>query len=476
MHRTGLLAFTCSLAVLGTAALVGVSPAAAAPITRPADPVVLTGADLPSLVNGVRTTIVGFRWTGTAWVQLPIQIDERAVVNFGKIYNNPSASFYGSQPGLVNQLVYTSGNTWTGNDPDPKFDSNDELAFMARDAGTLSPGGSQPAGTALGTGVQVQITDPLAPGAEGYVYLYRKSVGSVLKQGANAHYVKYVFKLLAGGYKTTYQLTSGPNLENTLVTGASYRHHFADRWASDRLEITTGGATGVDILDRHKALFAPGTCVRSEDTFDAPGPFGTSEGAFVTNKVGPVRAIRSYVGANSGPSTQRTHVFYDRREDIRTDLRVHSIGSIADFMDYSPAASGMTYRNEFNQGGLTIDGNPDSPVGGVPSWEQVTGPQGTINQVGTLTTTWTPASVVPYYLDDSTPSTPQCTGDGAAYGSSGVFINSTLPVTDPALGGTDRLSSTRTMYFEAPGGTAADAVARHNQVVSPLTTTVSPAP
>ena len=99
MHRTGLLALTCSLAVLGTAALVGVSPAAAAPITRPADPVVLTGADLPSLVNGARTTIVGFRWTGTAWVQLPIQIDERAVVNFGKIYNNPSASFYGSQPG-----------------------------------------------------------------------------------------------------------------------------------------------------------------------------------------------------------------------------------------------------------------------------------------------------------------------------------------------------------------------------------------
>ena len=91
------------------------------------------------------------------------------------MYNNPSASFYGSQPGLVNQLVYPSGNTWTGNDPDPKSDANDELAFMARDAGDLSPGGLPPAGTAAGTGVQVRVTDPLAPGAEGYVYLYRKS-------------------------------------------------------------------------------------------------------------------------------------------------------------------------------------------------------------------------------------------------------------------------------------------------------------
>ena len=476
MHRSRVLALAASIALLGVPAVIGETPAAAAPLTRTADPVVLTGADLPTLVNGVRTTIVGFRWTGSVWAQLPIQIDERAVVNFAKIYNNPSAVFYGSQPGLVNQLVYTSGNTWTGNDPDTKFDGNDELAFMARDAGALSPGGPQPPGTAVGSGVQLRITDPLAPGTEGYVYLYRRATGSVLSQGAGKHYVKYAFKLLAGGYKTAYQLTSGPNLENTLVTGASYRHHFVDRWASDRLEVTTGGATGVDILDRHKALFAPGTCVRSEDTFDAPGPFGSSEGAFVTNKLGSVRAIRSYVGANSGPNTQRTHVFYDRREDIRTDLRVHSIGSIMDFMDYSPAATGMTYRNEFNQGGLTIDGIPDTPAGGVPSWEQVTGPQGTINQVGTLTTTWTPASIVPYYLDDSTPATAQCTGDASAFGSSGVFINSTLPVTDPALGGTDRLSSTRTMYFEAPGGTAPDAIARRDQVLAPLTTVVNPAP
>ena len=465
-----------SVAVLAAALLTASGPAAAAPLARPADPVVLTGADFPTFLNGPRATLVAFRWTGSAWAQLPIQIDERAVVNFGKIYNNPAAVFYGSPVGNVNELVYTTGSTWTGNDPNPKFDADDELAFMARDAGVQSPGGSAPGGTIAATGVQVKITDPLVPGAEGYVYLYRKVTGSGLTQGMGVKYVTYRFRLLSGGYKSSYLLTSGPNAENTLVTGATYRHHFADRWTSDRLEITAAGASGVDVLDRHKALFAPGTCVRSEDTFNIPGPFGSAEGAFVTNKVGAIRAIRSYVGANSGPSTQRTHVFYDQREDIRTDLRVHSIGSIMDFMDYSPAATGMTYRNDFNQSGVTIDGNPETPAAGVPTWEQITGPQGTINQVGTLQTTWTPSSVAHYYLDDSTPPVAQCTGDAAAYGSSGAYINSTLPNTDPATGGTDDLLGIRTMYFESPGGTAADAETRRNQVIFPLTTVVTAAP
>ena len=79
------------------------------------------------------------------------------------------------------------------------------------------------------------------------------------------------------------------------------------------------------------------------------------------NKSGPVRAIRTYVGANSGPYTERQHVFYDRREDITTFLRVHPIPGVMDFFDYSPAASGMTYRNNFNQAGIRINGVPDTP-------------------------------------------------------------------------------------------------------------------
>src|SRR6185312_15052667 len=121
-------------------------------LTRAADPVVLTGASLPLLVNGSRGLPVGFRWTGSAWVQFPIQIDERAVVNFGKIYNHVNVNFYGSDPNNFSTLVYTGGNTWTGNDPNSKFDADDELVFMARDAGEQAPAGSRPTGTVAGSG------------------------------------------------------------------------------------------------------------------------------------------------------------------------------------------------------------------------------------------------------------------------------------------------------------------------------------
>lgn len=442
--------------------------AGASAVNRPADPVVLTGADLPTLVNGSKATIVGFRWTGSAWLQIPVQVDERAVVNFGKIYNNPSAVFYSSQPGLVNQLVYTSSGTFAGADPNPKFDTDDELAFMARDAGVVSTATGAPVGTVAGTGVSVHVTDPLAPGAEGYVYLFRKASGSGLAQGAGKHYVRYAFKLLSGGYKTTYHLTAGPNPENSTVTGAYYKHHFSDRWLSDSIQILAPGATGVNVLDRHKALFSPGYCGRSEDTFDA------AEGAFVVNKIGAVRAIRSYIGANSGPSTQRDHVFYDRREDVRTYLRVHAIPSVMDFVDYSAAAAGMTYRNELNPAGVTIDGTPDTVTAGAGTWEQVTGPQGSITHVGRLATSWTPPSLTSYYLDDSTPADTQCTGDAFAYGSSGLYVNSGIPCTDPAFGCIDTLAGTRVMYFDGPGASAAGAATLRDRAYQPLVAGTAP--
>ena len=74
-----------------------------------------------------------------------------------------------------------------------------------------------------------------------------------------------------------------------------------------------------------------------------------------------MRAIRSYIGANSGPLTQREHIFYEQREDIRTFLRVHAIPGPWDFFDYSSAAIGMTYRNNRNTDAVTIDGNPERP-------------------------------------------------------------------------------------------------------------------
>src|SRR4051812_16221608 len=228
--RVRLLGISFVVTTVVVTSLVGAVGAGAAPVARPTDPVVLTGAQLPSLLNTTRSPIVGFRWTGTAWAQFPVQIDERAVVNFGKIYNNVNVNFYGSDPKNFSALVYTGGNTFTGNDPNTKFDADDELVFMARDAGGQAPAGSNPTGTVAGSGTQVKVTDPLDPSAASYAYLFRKATGSGLVQGARVKYLKSTWRILSGAYKTHYVIANGANPESSLVTGATYKHHFSDRW------------------------------------------------------------------------------------------------------------------------------------------------------------------------------------------------------------------------------------------------------
>ncbi len=420
-------------------------------LARPDDPVVLTGADVPQLASVAAGDVVAFRWLN-GWEQVPIQVDERKQVDLGQVYNSTPMGF--------TTTVYADPNTFTGADSNPNVDGDDELAFMARDTGLQADAGSDdPAGVVAGSGVKVRVQSTLGGDTrDGWIYLFKRSGG--LSPGAGKQYVSYQFNLLSGDYKTTYKLQDGPNPENSTVTTPNYSLHFADRWLNDQLRVKVGGASNVDILDRAKARLVPGQCGRSEDTFD------DGEGAFIVNKSGPVRAIRSYIGANSGPLTQREHVFYDRREDIRTYLRVHAIPGVLDYFDYSSAASGMTYRNNAAPGGVTIDGVPDSPAAGPLAWETVDGPQGGLSMAQSLDTDIPSFASTSYYLDDSTPSETQCTGDSQSIGASGPWVNQAIPNTDPRNSPFSRLTATRTIYFEPPG--KADGPARSAQAASPF--------
>jgi hypothetical protein len=432
-------------------------------LARPEDPVVLTGTQVPALSSVAAGDVVAFRYL-QGWSQVPVQVDERKSVNFQTVYNNAvSANF--------TTTVYADPGTFTGADTNGNVDSDDEIAFMAKDVGIEAPGDAgNPAGVVAGSGTKVRVRSTLGGDTkDGWIYLFRRSGN--LDPGAGQNYVSYSFNLLSGDYKTTYKLADGPNPENTTVSTPYYVDHFSDRWLNDQLKVKAGDATEVDIIDRAKATLGPGNCGRSEDTFD------DAEGAFVANKVGPVRAIRSYIGANSGPLTQREHVFYEQRQDIRTFLRVHAIPGPWDFFDYSSAASGMTYRNNLNTGGVTIDGVPDTPVDGQLTWESVDGAQGGLSMVHSTVTDITPFNPSSHYLDDSTPgggAETQCTGDAQAFGESGPWLNFNLPNTDPRSTPFKSLTSTRTIYFEAPG--QANGAARAAQVGSAFQIAVSPQP
>ena len=433
-------------------------------LDRAHDPVVLAGADLAGLLGAATDGVAAFRH-GPGWTQVPVQIDERAVVSFQKVYG-PAFSL-GSN---LTTLAYTDPTTYTGPDPDPLFDQDDELVVMAVDAGARAPAGaSEPAGAIAGSGVELAISDPL-DGGQGYVYLFRHD--GTLDPAAGEDRVQYSFQLLSGNYLATYNTALGPNPELSVVTTPDYQLLFTDRWIRDALRITAGAATGTNILDRERFQIGPGQCARTEETF------ANGEGAFFANVDGPLRAIRSFMGANSAPINQRDHILYATREDAIGYLRLHEFPMLGmNFMDYEPGATGMVYRNDLNPGGVPIDGVPETLVAGSPSWELIRGPHGSLITCLDIETDIVPEPSGPgFYLDDFTPSEVPCTGDPFEFGSSGPSITSPLPNTDPLLGPANKLWLLRTHFHEPPGSTTATAALRYQQFENPLEVEATPFP
>lgn len=440
-------------------------------LSRPYDPVVLTGASLPAYASLLPASIVGFRFVAGSWQQIPVQVDERALLDIVTPYG-PLVVGTPYAPASTNPrvLFYCDATTNVGADAVATFDADDELVVMVADAGGRATGQVAPAGVVAGSGYEITVTDPLS--GLGYVYLFRSA--GTLVPGAGVSYLTYTSNLAStAGFPAN---ANGTNAENTTISTARYSWHFAAEWVSDELKLAVG--TNTDILDRHKNFFADGYCVRSEDTFS------DGENAFIAVKAGPVRVIRSLLGANSGPLTQRTNIFYAGRQDISSDLRVHNIPSIVDAFDYNSAASGMTYRNNLNLTGVTVNGQPDQVTLGDLTWEQLSGAPGTLSILHSRTTDLTAAdaTVTSYYNDNSAAPASSCTGDGQAWGTSGVLLQfpgsaCTDPLPAAGCGNTSpnfhSLRFTRTLYVDAPTAPATTAATYQQQRLSPLQVTAA---
>jgi hypothetical protein len=204
------------------------------------------------------------------------------------------------------------------------------------------------------------------------------------------------------------------------------------------------------------------------------------------NISGPVRAIRSYIGANSYKYTVNTDLFYPDREDSVTELRGHAglpgYGSADDFVT---GTTGLTYSDPVNSG-VTIDGNPDAvtPISYTTgstappaSWQMVSGAQGSLVTVRSIDTDISGLNVTSVYEDRNPASPPQCTGDAAAWGENGTNLTSptgSVPVTDPTLTATPAtLVLTRYRYFEGPNLSASTAATLSSEALTPIQATVS---
>lgn len=427
--RTKLIGLVAALGLLSTACNYAYGPL----LSRVDGVVVLTGAQANVAGLGLEPDrAVAYRWDGAGnqWVQVPVQIDERAVVDFGNQPGNNSTpgtvgTVYGSSgTSGVTATVYTDANTWVGADSDPTIDADDEIVVLARDAGPQAPAATPaPAGTIGGVGRELAIVDPDG-GTPGYIYFFYGAAGA--DPSAGEDHVAYTFSLDAGNYLDDYLRADGPNPESSTVVTDNYSMGMSDRWITDELRSNWG--TGVDILDGHKARFGFNTCGRSNVTF------ADGEGAFIANIDGPIRGIRSYIGANSGPLTQRTEYFYEDRYEQVTDLRVHAIPGVMSFWDWSAAASGMEHGSSALTGTVTVDGTPDTVGTSTASWEFLEGAQGDLTMASTFSGTYTP-TLEQIYVDDTTPPFTECWGDGGYYGAFGQDITSGIPNTDPRSAG-----------------------------------------
>lgn len=493
--------FARTVAGLGLVAAISIGlagTAGAAPADRADDPVVLKGSELGGLLGTAPGKIVAFKWAGE-WVQVPVQVDERHTINVRQLYPDQGNGYVGDTTLGFDLEVYADANTRSGADSDPAFDADDELTFMGGDSGGNAPADvSPPAGVDGRSGVKVNVDDPVA-GGNAALYLFEATGNR--SPGAGKDYVDYDFNLtnLTEGQtlRDDYRYFAEFNPEDSTVKTENYELHSFDRWMEDEMKITMGDSSGVDILDREVAQATLTGCGRSEYTFSgrwqedtAPGNDGNTdnEGTYVAVIDGPVRAIRSYMGANSGPYVQREHLYYRGHEVNTIFLRVHPMLDLYSWTDYAPSAIGMTYRDMNNTSGVPVDGNPDALVptttedvaNGAYAWQQLSGPQGTVSTVVGSETDIPEPNFGNYYLDDSTPVAPnerQCGGDGQSIGASGFgILGPFTPNTDPRLGSFNNLTVDRVRYFGPPSDGADEAAGYRDRVQNPFATSAASHP
>lgn len=482
--------FKLSATALLLVALVVASPGAAAQAFtgRAFEPVVVTGEALTPLAGATPERIAAFRYNEGAWVPVPVQVDEREYLNIGWVYNGRDNIRCETEEWCFPYeplyfTLYTDASTFIGADSDPFVDADDEVVFMAQDAGAQAPPEARSPDGVRGTdGVQVRVKDPVTE-EKGYVYLFWQD--GRYPADAGRSYVSYQFRLLSGDYQTTYDVLGvpydnsqpagdalGANPEDSEVVTAFYRRHFADRWIEDGLELRAGDATGVDLLDRWKIQYEPGDCRRSEYTASS------ARGAVVANRSGPVRAVRSIIGFNSGPLVQQDLFFYERYTFAALSVRTHPLGGVMAYTDYSPAADGMLHYSNVDPEGFIVDGDPEDAASGALEWDVLQGKQGTLVSSYAIVTDIPSLQRTSYYADEAPAQAVQCTGDAAVYGASGSRIRDDIPNTDPGrideYGEGFNLQLQRHQLYEAPAFPTDSVAAFIAAVGRPLDTVAEP--
>lgn len=352
-------------------------------LNRPSDPVIVSGAMLTDHAGSAVGALALYRYRAGSWEPVLFQVDE---VDASGVYTS-------SDGGLL--------------------DENDEVVFMAFDAGELAGPSSWPddAEARSHPRYAIRVDDPLDAGAAGWAYLYRSAT---LPRAAVPDYV-------------TWDQTAQS------VTAISYTAAFSTDFVG-LADLSLNGSS-TDILDRQKLRIAgtltpnfppiPIALSFNEETIRDFFPLPLTITLPIT---GPVRAIAGspaqysafyggrYEALVALPLTDTTIT-----EPIPGSVHFDSVRTSLDLRD--PSATDMapaTYFDPNVPAGVSVNGAADSvpttpPVG----WYQVSGAVGGFVLVEEVD----PANGtrLNYYRDSSTIDSND-TGDQRSYGDAGAQV------------------------------------------------------
>ncbi|MEO6699140.1 MAG: Calx-beta domain-containing protein [Paraperlucidibaca sp.] len=333
--------------------------------------------------------VAAYKWNGSTFVEIPVQVDEK--FTFFLANEASDFSFYsGTDPELtyawdierwnpvddrdeINNNTKTNPNVCNAvyedakKDPVPGLDLDDEVVFMASDAGAMAPPGMAPPGVKKTQ--MVRLMDVADPAAERVVYLVQKAGGSAFK---GQHYVNFTRNANADQWIDRTFFTAGdPEALGTSNTGYGQNlkgkvcptglptsaKESDDRFARDGLVVTTDTyrweatgrwmirdirikAPGVDkpnwaaikdsrpdLLDRWKGRAfqqSPDSTI-SVVGFEDEQVNWEANSVILGERCGPVRCMREVWGADSGTNVTKTETFYRDAVSYRYHIRVHPI-------------------------------------------------------------------------------------------------------------------------------------------------------
>ena len=304
------------------------------------------------------------------------------------------------------QAAGIPADDYRGPQPDPvaTLDNDDEISFMAGDAGSQAPPGAGLPADAT-NGQMVTIFDPVSQ-TDGFVYLFLRPGGSSftwrsgyvrmtrdagadqwidrdsfspddpLKMGtSNRSYGPNIGGQVcvtapdnAGGFAAGQPHASGDRQPRDGMTIATptYTLHADGRWLVRDLQVARPGQPGVygpNLIQRWKGR----AFQQSPDSTVSLVGFEDEQVNWEMNstllgwRVGPVRAIREIWGADSGTNVTKTETYYRDADVFHYHVRVHPIppDGLYTSWDYRLGAV-TTYYNRIQSGGVAIDGVNDN--------------------------------------------------------------------------------------------------------------------